>query len=81
MISDFASLVFLSMVSLAEVYEGVFYSRDPRKRDKIIGHLSRAKEELKSAQGEIENLESYLVSKIGEEVSFKHYPQETDQVS
>ncbi|GAI98058.1 unnamed protein product [marine sediment metagenome] len=49
--------------------------------DKIIDHLSRAKEELKSAQGEIENLESYLVTKIGEVVSFKHYPKETDQVS
>lgn len=49
--------------------------------DKIIGHLGRAKEELKSAQGEIENLESYLVKKIGEVVSFKHYPKETDQAS
>lgn len=49
--------------------------------DKIIGHLNRAKEELKSAQGEIENLESYLVSKVSEILSFKHYPKETDQVS
>jgi len=49
--------------------------------DKIIDHLSRAKEELKSAQGEIENLESYLVTKIGEVVSFKHYPKEADQAS
>ena len=49
--------------------------------DKIIDHLSRAKEELKTAQGEIENLESYLVTKIGEVVSFKHYPKEPDQVS
>ncbi len=49
--------------------------------DKIIGHLDQAKEELKSVQGEIENLESYLVSKVSEIVSFKHYPKETDQVS
>lgn len=49
--------------------------------DKIIGHLDQAKEELKSAQGEIENLESYLISKVGEIVGFKHYPKETDQTS
>ncbi len=48
---------------------------------KIIGHLDRAKEELKSAEGEIENLESYLISKVGEIMSFKHYPKEADQVS